>query len=103
MSIMRYILAIFLFLPLFGFTQNKVEEVRLKSGRVAVLYDNGLWIYKEGSNSQTKPGAAKVNQAVPATRSTNSQTSSPCGARTKTTGAPCRRMVRGGGYCYQHS
>lgn len=44
-----------------------------------------------------KPTSRK--RTYQATRS--SSTSSLCGARTKS-GRPCRRKVKGGGYCYQH-
>lgn len=168
---MRIIVFILLYLPVLSIAQNKIEEVQLKSGKTAVLYDNGLWIYKDVSAPEPKPVLAgnlrtvkqlssltnskgthlllipmgdtvtilrkqdadtwAVNyrgqtgyikdlylngdkssstststplyQPSSTTRSSSSQTSSPCGARTKTTGATCRRLVKGGGYCYQHS
>ena len=99
---MRFIFAILFCLPICSYAQNKVEEVQLKSGKIAVLYDNGLWIYKEVGLTEPKQATTKLYQPEPATKSTTSQTSSPCGARTKTTGAPCKRLVKGGGYCYQH-
>ncbi len=44
---------------------------------------------RPGSEPRPDPGA-------------DSGMSHPCGAPTKTTGAPCRRMVKGGGRCWQH-
>ena len=101
---MKFIVFILLSLPGLCLAQNKVEEVQLKSGKIAILYDNGLWIFKDVSSPiEPKQTTTKLYQATPATKSTSSQTSSPCGARIKTTGAPCKRLVKGGGYCYQHS
>ncbi len=167
---MRFIFALLFCLPVCSYAQNKVEEVQLKSGKTAVLYDNGLWIYKDVPSPQPKPVLAgnlrtvkqlssltnskgthlllipmgdtvtvlrkqdintwvvnyrgqsgyikdlylngykssssststPLYQPASTTRSSSSQTSSPCGARTKSTGAPCKRLVKGGGYCYQH-
>lgn len=99
---MKFILSIFLLLPVICLAQNKIEEVQLKSGKIAVLYDNGLWIYKDVPSAEPKPGATKLYQPTSSPKSNTSQVSSPCGAITKTTGAPCKRLVKGGGYCYQH-
>lgn len=43
------------------------------------------------------------NRAYQSTPAKSVTSSSACGAPTKTTGAPCKRVVKGGGYCYQHS
>jgi hypothetical protein len=164
---MRFIVFILLYLPVLSIAQNKIEEVQLKSGKIAVLYDSGEWFckvepeapkpvlagnhkimptlgiltttngrqmgyvnvgdtvtvlrkYNSDSwlvNYRGKEGLVKdlylnyPKQSTSPARSTptsyrsspNSQASYPCGARTKTTGAPCRRLVKGGGYCYQHT
>lgn len=165
---MKFILFILLCFPVISLAQNKVEEVQLKSGKTAVLYDNGLWIYKDVAPVESKPilagnlrtvkqlsslensrghmllipsgdtvtlikrynnlmwvvnyrgtvgyikdiflnntnnqaSSSPLYQPASTIKSSSSQTSSPCGARTKTTGAPCKRLVKGGGYCYQHS
>jgi hypothetical protein len=53
-----------------------------------------------GNNSLSSPGSAPLTQREQPVISSGAADSM-CGAQTKS-GKPCRRKVKGGGYCWQH-
>lgn len=109
---MKKLLCLILLAPLAVFSQTVVETVKLKNDKYATLYDDGTWMYTSSpvaagranttddkppiSTVRSSPVARPVSSPAP-----SSSYSSACGARTKA-GGSCRRMVKGGGRCWQH-
>ncbi|PST82573.1 hypothetical protein C7T94_07850 [Pedobacter yulinensis] len=99
-------------MPLLSCSQKKeAHRLPINKTQTAVLYDDGTWRYVNGTAAaatvrNTAARALPVTTPAPAPTyrpSSASYSGSPtCGAPTKK-GGYCRRKVRGGGYCWQHS
>lgn len=114
---MKYIIIILLTLPIFCNAQKAIDTVKLKNNKYAALYANGTWKYvslntqeiNTATSTRSTAASRTGNAYTPATKSSSSYTkpssggsySSTCGAPTKKGGA-CRRVVSGGGRCWQH-
>lgn len=99
-------------------SQDKIEEVKLASGKTIVIYSDFTWKYKQqlvsdsissnkastsnGVKSTTSKSQLKTTTKSSNTKSTvKSNYSGYCGAPTKK-GGSCKRRVSGGGRCWQH-
>lgn len=116
----------------FTVNAQKVREVvTLKGGEKIVIYSDKTWEYQivtdvddngkrentntevntfkssvpnstnSGSSTSSKSSSTKTRNTKSKSSSYKSSYSSTCGARTKSGGA-CRRVVSGGGRCWQH-
>ncbi|WP_208810027.1 DUF3157 family protein [Riemerella anatipestifer] len=114
-------------IPLLGFSQKKIETLKLSDGNVVTLYDDNTWKYEITSeqvygfsSSAPKSSGSSTNRNYSNSRSSSVKTknkkqknsnrsssyssssySGYCGAPTKK-GGPCSRRVSGGGRCWQH-
>jgi hypothetical protein len=68
------------------------SPVNLSANRVAPSADNNNDHSSSGSETLTQPEQLVISPSA---------AEAICGARTKS-GKPCRRKVKGGGYCWQH-
>lgn len=86
--------------------QKKIGEAKLPTGEYIVVFDDMTWMYRDVNKSIRKTSLESnrtiqtVKPIYKPTESSNNY-SSTCGARTKKGGA-CRRVVKGGGRCWQH-
>ncbi len=115
----KLILVIFLFSPIFMYAQKQIDTVKISNGRQIIILDNFTWRYISETeiNELKKKDTGKLSsESLPLKSATNSTSttvkpkistqssssySSTCGARTKS-GGYCKRVVKGGGRCWQH-
>ncbi|WP_018674878.1 DUF3157 family protein [Riemerella columbina] len=114
-------------IPLLGFSQKKIETVKLSNGNTVTLFDDNTWKYettdvqvygfsssisksnsgytnKSYSNNKSLPAKTKNRKYKTNSRLksySSSSYSGYCGTPTKKGGA-CSRRVSGGGRCWQH-
>lgn len=104
-------------LSLFVNAQQAIDTVKLSNDKQIVVYDNYTWKYLSESdtiksiknNDNTYTSKVPLHSTTKTTLTTkdkptyqsSSTSSSICGARTKS-GGYCKRVVKGGGRCWQH-
>ncbi|RNC66433.1 DUF3157 family protein [Proteiniphilum sp. X52] len=114
----KLILIVFAFIPFLINAQKKIEVVKLSNGKHITIFDDYTWKNStiseigeyegSGSNNSNKAiplksttNTSKTSISKVPSQTTSSSYSSTCGARTKS-GGYCKRVVKGGGRCWQH-
>lgn len=96
-----------LFVSGFVNAQTPVDTVVNSNGKRVVLMSDNTWHFVGEKtwikNTNIRKGKSSARKtSLSSSSSTSYSSSGYCGARTKK-GGSCRRKVRGGGYCWQHS